>query len=86
VIEWDNAGHAQGLHHFLAVEGGEDGPAYRTLFDGSVEVDSTIRRVTPMLARVIDVDIPGVAVMGHLYSLGASTTPGSDNQTPEIAT
>jgi len=86
VLALDNAGHGQGLHHFLAIEGGKDGPAYRTLFGENAEIDSSIRRVSPMLERVVDVDIPGVAVMGHLFSLGSITIADPEGHIPEGAT
>jgi len=83
VVGVDNAGDGESLRHFLAIEGGTEGSAYRTLFVDESAPDGGTHRVSSMLGKVIDVGIPGLAVMGHFYSLDSLATGISDARTED---
>lgn len=59
-----------GTRHYLTLPGGRSGAAYRHLFSPDIEAaDLPTRRVTDSLTDVLDIGLPDVALMVHLYAM-----------------
>lgn len=59
-----------GTRHYLALPGGTSGSAYRHLFSSDIEPGAIpAHRVSDSLTDVLDIRIPDVALMVHLYAL-----------------
>lgn len=85
----DNA-PSVGTRHYLALPGGRTGSAYLQLFSSDIESGAIpAQRVSDSLTGVLDIRIPDVALMVHLYALDLDESPSEatdanpDHSAPE---
>ena len=82
-IDADANAPAVSTKHYLAIDGAQDGTAFRQMFSADIDATALPRnRVTGSLTAVLDLALPDIALMLHLYALTADTQLPTGNPAP----